>query len=160
VDCIGFPGPVLEGLSGAWDDPPVVIEREVEIARPVAEVFAFVSDPRNDPRWCRKVESVEGSGDRFEVVHRPVPLRPVRRMEMRRMASEPPARIEWSQDDGTDVFRVTYELEPTPAGTRFRQRSEAQIGAVPRFLYPLWRQGIGRDLARQLSDLKKLLESG
>lgn len=137
----------------------MLIEREIEIARPVEDVFAFVSDPRNDPRWCRKVQSVEGSGDRFEVIHKPVPLRPARRMDMRRLDSRPPTRIEWSQDDGTDVFHVTYELEPTASGTRFRQRSDAQIGAVPRFLYGLWRHGIGRDIAGQLRMLKRVLEA-
>ena len=136
----------------------MLIECEVEITRPVEEVFAFIADPRNDPRWCRKVKSVEGAGDRFDVVHKPVPLRPARRMELRVVASEPPHRMETTQDDGTDVFRVSYELEATPAGTRLRQRSEATVGAVPRILFPLWRHGIGRDVARQLRDLKKVLE--
>jgi uncharacterized protein YndB with AHSA1/START domain len=130
----------------------------VEIARPIEDVFAFVADPRNDPRWCRKVKSVTVAGDRYEVVHKPVPLRPARTMEMRRVAADPPTRIEWLQDDGTDVFKVAYELESTATGTRFRQRSEAEVGAVPRFLHPLWRHGISRDLAGQLRDLKRLLE--
>jgi uncharacterized protein YndB with AHSA1/START domain len=136
----------------------VLIEREVEIARPVEDVFAFVSDPRNDPSWCRKVQSVEGEGDRFKVVHKPVPLRPPRQMDLRVVATDPPHRIETTQDDGTDIFHVNYELRPTAAGTLFRQRSEAQIGAVPRILFPLWRHGIARDIARQLRDLKRVLE--
>jgi carbon monoxide dehydrogenase subunit G len=136
----------------------MVIEREIEIARPVEEVFAFVSDPRNDPQWCPKVKSVEGSGDRYEVVHKPVPGRPERRMEMRRMSADPPRRIAWTQEDGHDSFRVTYELEAAGDGTRLRQRSEAEVG-VPRWLHPLWRRGIGRDVKRQLAALKKLLES-
>ena len=146
-------------MDGFWKDPRVQIEREVEIARPVEEVFAFLADPRNDPSWCPKVLSVEGGGDRFQVVHKPVPLRPARTMEMRRIASEPPVRLEWAQDDGTDVFHVTYDLERTPTGTRFRQTSEAQIGAVPRMLYPVWRHGIGRDIARQMRELKRILEN-
>jgi uncharacterized protein YndB with AHSA1/START domain len=39
--------------------PRVEIVRSVEIDRPTADVFAFVADPRNDPRWCPKVRSVE-----------------------------------------------------------------------------------------------------
>jgi carbon monoxide dehydrogenase subunit G len=137
----------------------MVIEREIEIARPLDAVFAFVADPRNDVRWCRKVRSVKRlDDDSYEVVHRPVPLRPARTMEMRRVASDPPRRLEWVEDDGHDVFRVTYELEATGAGTRFRQRSDADVG-VPKPLQPLFRHGIGRDVARQLRDLKRLLES-
>jgi uncharacterized protein YndB with AHSA1/START domain len=138
----------------------MIIEREIEIARPVDEVFEFVSDARNDPRWCPKVRSVEGGPDSYRVLHAPVPLRPARRMEMTRVESDPPHRLVWREDDGTDTFDVTYELEPTAAGTRFRQRSDANVGAVPRFLHPLWRHGIGRDVARQLRELKKVLESG
>jgi uncharacterized protein YndB with AHSA1/START domain len=138
----------------------MLIERQIEIARPVDEVYAFVADARNDVRWCRKVRSVERmADDRYAVVHKPVPLRPAREMEMRRVGADPPRRIEWTEDDGTDVFRVTYELEPTAAGgTLMRQRSDVQVGAVPRPLHPLWRHGIGRDIARQLRDLKALLE--
>ena len=137
----------------------MLIEREIEIARPVDEVYEFVADPRNDPLWCRKVKSVEGSGDEFRVVHRPVPIRPARTLRMRRVSADPPSRIQWHQDDGTDVFEVTYELDSTPGGTRFRQRSDATVGAVPRFLHPLWRHGICRDVARQLRDLKRTLET-
>jgi uncharacterized protein YndB with AHSA1/START domain len=137
----------------------VVIEREIEIERPVEEVFDFVSDARNDPRWCPKVRSVEGGPDRYDVVHAPVPLRPARRMEMTRVEQDPPRRLVFRQEDGHDMFRVTYELEPTASGgTLMRQRSEAELG-VPRLLHPLWRHGIGRDLERQLRDLRHLLES-
>jgi uncharacterized protein YndB with AHSA1/START domain len=144
------------------DYRPMLIEREIEIARPVDEVFAFVSDARNDVQWCRKVRSVERvAEDRYAVVHQPVPLRPARRMEMTLVASDPPRRLEWREDDGTDVFRVTYSLSATGSGgTLMRQTSDASVGAVPRWLHPLWRRGIGRDLQRQLRDLKELLEGG
>src|SRR4051794_10644306 len=127
----------------------MVIEREIEIERPIEAVFAFVSDPLNDVRWCRKVRSVTAAGEeRWDVVHRPVPLRPARRMEMTRVAVEAPTRIELLQDDGTDVFRVEYSLSAVRSGaTRFVQRSDASVGAVPRFLHPLWHHGIGRDVA-------------
>src|SRR3954451_19272069 len=146
-------GPRHGGLAS------VIVERDIEIARPAAEVFAFVADQRNDVRWCPKVRSVERlSDDRYAVVHKPVPLRPARRMELTVVRLDPPRQLELRQDDGTDVFRVTYTLEPTAAGgTRFRQRSDAELG-VPRFLHPLWRRGIGRDLARQLRELKQVLE--
>jgi hypothetical protein len=144
----------------------MVIEREVTIERPIGEVFDFVLDSRNDPRWCPKVKSVElvagdgpGPGARYAVVHKPVPGRPARDLDLRCGAAERPTRIELTQDDGTDSFDVTYELSELGGGTRLVQRSEANIGAVPRFMYPLWRHGIGRDVARQLRELKKLLDA-
>jgi uncharacterized membrane protein len=141
----------------------VRVQREVEIERPIDEVFAFVADARNDPRWCPKVRSVTGGepgqGSTYVVVHKPVPLKRERRMEMRCTRFEPPRLIEWREDDGTDVFEVVYELSENGDGrTRMKQRSDAEIGA-PRLLHPLFRAGIGRDLERQLRELKRLLES-
>ena len=138
--------------------PRLLIEREIVIARPVEAVFAFVADARNDVRWCPKVLSVKGDGDRYEVVHKPVPIMRARPLVMRRVESDPPRRIRWTEEDGTDRFEVTYELEPVGGGTRFVQRSSAELGA-PRFLHPLMRHGIGRDLTRQLRELKRTLES-
>jgi uncharacterized protein YndB with AHSA1/START domain len=144
----------------------VVIEREIEIHRPIQEVFDHVAEPRNDPRWCRKVVSVEqvegtgpGPGSRYAVVHRPVPGRPARNLDHSCLAWDPPRRIEWREDDGTDVFVVEYLLEPTAGGTRFRQRSDAELGSS-RLLRPLYRIGIGRDIAGQLRALKRVLEAG
>jgi hypothetical protein len=62
------------------------------------------------------------------------------------------------EDDGTDVFEVTYSLEALDSGrTRLTQRSVASIGA-PRLLHPVFKAGIGRDVARQLKKLRALLE--
>src|SRR5947209_18484150 len=98
--------------------PRVRIARSVEIDRPIGEVFAFVFDARNDPRWCHKVESVElvGGGEpapgaRYAVVHRPIPGRPTRRMDYECVAAEPPRRVSWREDDGTDRIDVTYLLD-------------------------------------------------
>jgi uncharacterized protein YndB with AHSA1/START domain len=40
------------------------VEESVDIARPPEDVWAYVVDPANDPRWCRKVKSVRRVGDR------------------------------------------------------------------------------------------------
>lgn len=141
------------------------IEREIEIGRPLDEVFAFVSDPCNDPRWCRKVRSVEqvggdgpGPDTRYAVAHKPVPGKPEREMEMICVGFDPPRRLQWREDDGTDVFLVTYQLEAAGADrTRMVQRSDVELGA-PRILHGVYRIGIGRDIAGQLRELTKLLE--
>ena len=60
-------------------------------------------------------------------------------MEMTCVGWEPPSRIEWREDDGTDVFLVTYSLEPLPeGGTRLTQTSDATLGA-PRMLHRIYR---------------------
>jgi uncharacterized protein YndB with AHSA1/START domain len=143
---------------------PIRIERSVRLARPAVEVFDFVADARNDPQWCSKVRSVElvsptaGLDASYAVVHKPVPGRPARKMEMTCTAFERPRSISWRQDDGTDVFLVTYTIEELGDRSRLTQRSEAQLGSS-RLLRPVYRRGIGRDMAKQLDSLKKLLEA-
>jgi len=142
------------------------IVRSVVIDRHIDDVFEYVADPLNDARWCEKVLSVDqvsgdapGPGSRYEVLHKPIPLRPPRRLAHTCVAWDPPERIWWRQDDGVDLFEVTYELEPVWTATRFTQRSYARLGA-PRLLYSVFRAGIGRDIARQLRALKRVLEPG
>jgi uncharacterized protein YndB with AHSA1/START domain len=138
--------------------------RDVVIDRHIEEVFDFVADPLNDPRWCAKVlrvDQVEGDGPgpgaRYDVLHRPIPFRPPRRLVHTCVAWEPPKRIVWHEDDGTDVVDVTYELESVWTATRLTQRDVVRLGA-PRPLHPLLRAGIGRDVTRQLHALKRILE--
>jgi hypothetical protein len=142
----------------------MLIEREIEIGRPIEEVFDFVLDSRNDTQWCPKVQSVElvggegpGRGARYAVVHKPVPGKPPRDLELTCVAADRPRRIELLQEDDVDTFRVTYDLSEADGGTRFVQQSDADVGA-PRLLHPLFKRGIGRDVSRQLRELKKLLE--
>src|SRR3954447_21238741 len=143
----------------------LIIERSIEIARRPEEVFAFVSDPRNDPLWCPKVKSVELAGDaevgadaRYVVIHRPIPFLPPRRMDYSVVEWSAPERIVWREDDGHDVITVEYLIEASETGTHFVQRDEAELGA-PRVLHPLMRIGIGSDIARQLKQLRKRLET-
>jgi hypothetical protein len=142
------------------------ITRSVEISRTIDDVFGYVADPRNDPQWCPKVLSVaqtSGSGPgpsaRYDVVHRPVPVLPSRRMDYVCLGWAPPNRIDWREDDSTDVLNVTYMLDDLGQSTRMTQRSRAEL-AAPRVLHPLMRLGIGHDIARQLKTLKRSLERG
>jgi Polyketide cyclase / dehydrase and lipid transport len=142
------------------------IKCSIEIARPRADVFAFVAEPRNDRLWCPKVESVTpvdaavpGPGSTYLVVHRPIPLRPAREMTYRLVDWDPPSRIDWHEDDGRDRIDVTYLLEHLSEDvTRFTQLDHLQL-AAPRFLHPLTRHGIRRDLRGQLRRLRAHLES-
>ena len=139
----------------------VQVTRSIVTARPREEVFAFVADARNDPLWCPKVISTDvGDADgSYAVLHKPIPGRPAREMTMTRKSQEPPARIEWYEDEGSDWVEVTYTLEDAGGSTRFTQRSVASF-STPRVLDPIMRSGLGRDIAKQLKRLKATLEAG
>ena len=142
------------------------IAAEVVIDVHIDELFEFVADPLNDPRWCPKVLDVQqvegdepGLGAEYSVLHRPIPFRPPRRMRYECVEWDPPKRIVWHEDDGHDVLEVVYRLDPVWTSTRFTQVDTAQLGA-PRLLHPLVKAGIRRDLHRQLRLLKRALERG
>jgi uncharacterized protein YndB with AHSA1/START domain len=144
----------------------VRIEHSVSIARDVADVWAFVADARNDPRWCHKVDSVEQTGGtgpgpdaRYRVLHRPRPGKPPVELSMDVVEFDPPRRLRWREQDPDAVFDVLYELESTGTGTLLRQIDEIEWG-IPRPLRPIGRLMVSRDIRKQLASLRTLLEEG
>jgi uncharacterized protein YndB with AHSA1/START domain len=142
------------------------IERSITVDRPPEQVWDFVADPRNDPRWCRKVDSVEqtegggpGRGARYLARHRPKPLRGPVDLTMEATEFDPPRRLRLREEDGDAVFDVVYELNEEAAGTRLTQIDHIDW-KIPRVLQPIGRAMVGRDLQRQLEALKALLEGG
>lgn len=92
----------------------MIIENQAAIARPAEEVFAFVADPRNDPKWHTDVLEVHrtddgpvGAGSRF-TRHVQIPARGLLRIIAPLMA--PMARKE------ADRFlaNLKRELEDRP----------------------------------------------
>jgi hypothetical protein len=71
---------------------------------------------------------------------------------------DPPRRLLWREEDADGVFNVTYELEPVAAGTRLTQLDDIEW-RIPRLALPIARLMVGRDLRRQLSSLKRILET-
>jgi uncharacterized membrane protein len=54
----------VEGVVGGYGTPNVTEARiAVDVGAPADEVWAFISDPRNLPRWDRHITAVEGVPD-------------------------------------------------------------------------------------------------
>jgi carbon monoxide dehydrogenase subunit G len=135
------------------------IEESIEIARSPDSVWGFVSDPRNDPLWCRKVESVEPAGEgRWEVVHKPVPLRPPIKLTLEHLELRPPESLTLREEDEAAVFDIEYRLERSGRGTRLTQVSTIAWKRLPRVLHGTFARGVRRDVRGQLRALKRVLE--
>jgi uncharacterized protein YndB with AHSA1/START domain len=142
------------------------VEREVEIARSPEEVFAFVADARNDPRWCPKVSSCEqvegdgpGPGARYLARHRPTKLKPTAELRAQVLELDPPRCLRRRDEDDDGVYEVTYLLDPAGAGTRFTQRSDVEW-KLPRVLQLIASRMVPGDLEAQMKALKRELEGG
>lgn len=108
---------------------------EIVVDRHIEDVFAFVADPRHEPRWRSGVLAVEGDepgpGARHEVTHKRR-LRAPRRTTRTCIAWEPPTRIAWRDDDGIET---TIALEPAWTATRIVTAARrADLNALKRAL--------------------------
>lgn len=136
------------------------VEESVEIRRSPEDVWAFVVDRGNDPRWCKKVKSVEAAGERrWSVTHKPVPLRPPMTLAVEQLEADPPKLLILREEDRASVFEVTYRFEADGQGTRFTQSSEFEWKNLPKVLHTTFARGVRRDVQRQLRDLKHVLEA-
>ena len=135
-------------------------ETSITIQRAPEDVFAFLSDPRNDPLWCSRVRSVQALGDgEYRVIHKPLRIQPrPYELRMRLLATEPPQRLRWEETDRDGTLVVDYLLSPAPGGARFTQRTD--LSNLPARTRWIARFTIARHIAQQARALKEHLERG
>lgn len=145
------------------------VVRSIEIARPIDEVFSFVADAGNHPRWRPKIiSSVQltgtgpGPGARYQVTTRPLPGRPPAGGTAECVGWEPPQRVEWRENDGVDDVQLRLVLGDLGDATQVTQYCLLAPATPQRLrpiiLRPMMRQGVGRDIELQMLTLKKVLE--
>jgi uncharacterized protein YndB with AHSA1/START domain len=111
-------------------------EHSVTVERPVEEVFAFLADAENDPRWRSGVLDIErvagdGVGARYrQGVKGPMGRRVSGDFEITEYA--PPRAIGFRATAGPVRPEGRYELEPAAGGTQVRaSRCPASRAALP-----------------------------
>jgi uncharacterized protein YndB with AHSA1/START domain len=143
----------------------MAVVRSIEIARPPEEVFAFLADARNDPRWCASVVACEqqagdgpGPQARYLARHKPTPFHRVMPRSIEVVEYDAPRLLRWRQEDDNGVFHITYEVEAADQGARFTQsdRIEWKVpGPVGRLAERLF---VRRHIGEQMEEVKRLLE--
>lgn len=141
------------------------IERSIEIDRPTTDVFAFISDPGNDPRWCTTVSEshqVEGDGPAqgavYHQVHKPGPAKPTQ-LVVELLEVDEPHHMRMRTTDELAEFEVRYELEELDGGrTRLTQVDDTRFRGAARLLQPVMWFAINSGIKRQFRTLKQLLE--
>lgn len=138
---------------------------------PVKEVFAFIADAENDPRWCPSVKEIErvageepGQGARYRMLHTPGGMKFQATLETK--VYQPDERIEWLMTDKGHELHIIYELEPVDnnTGTRLTQTSNVQTRGFLRLPGVLFKRFIQKDIEKEMNkqfqNLKQLLEKG
>jgi hypothetical protein len=140
------------------------IEGEIMIRRPIEEVFDFVADERNEPRFNPRMLRAEklspgpiGLGSRFraEMTSR---RRPVV-MTIENTGYDRPRRLASTTRLSTMEIRGTLAFDPVAAGTRMRWSWELQPLGLLKLMTPM----VARIGARQeqtiWTSLKRFLEA-
>jgi carbon monoxide dehydrogenase subunit G len=133
----------------------------VDIHRPPDEVFAFVLDFENAPKWNYFVTNVKkqssgpiGIGTVFHQT------RKTDQQDYQITDLKPGRSVDVTTTPGSSPpFTRRFELEPTPFGTRLRDHWQLQTGHHP-LLERLGTRQIRAAVTENLGKLKELLETG
>ena len=136
---------------------------ETRIDRPVAEVFAYATDPDKLPSWQTNTVSARreddgpyGLGSRLREVHR-APGGKELESVVEVVAFEPDRVFALEVKEGTPVH-AQLMFDPAGDGTRMRFRAHGRLTGPSRIIEPL----VGRMLRKQFTEyvatLKAVLE--
>jgi len=138
-------------------------ENTVIIRRPVEEVFAFLADFENVPKWNHAiVETTKSSpgpvgvGTTYHQT-RSVPTRSEERFEV--TAFESPRRLEVQGQIGPFRARIGYLLEPAGSGTRLRNAVDLGSSGPLTLVAPLVTSRVKHAVAANLDALEQLLST-
>ena len=137
----------------------------IEIERPADEVFAFVSEFPNNPRWQRGQRSCRWTSD--------PPLRVGSTYDQharflgrdmvnafRVIELEPGRRITFTSTSGTFPLTINRTVEPlTATRSRFTEHVTGEPGGFFRIAEPLLRPLVKASIKRDFPRLKRLLEA-
>jgi uncharacterized protein YndB with AHSA1/START domain len=142
----------------------VSVEQSMVISRPVRDVFDFVADPLNNPKWRddhistqRTSDSPAGPGATYREI--------VRFVGQQEFASqivdyEPNQRTTIQFISGPLRPRVSYTFEPLAEGTRLISRVDVQPTGLFKLMTPMMSNMIRKQWQRNFVNLRRVLEGG
>jgi uncharacterized protein YndB with AHSA1/START domain len=142
----------------------IAFETDTTIERPVQEVFAYVSDPLNFPRWnsavraVRKTSAGDNGGASTYSMERRLPTgRAVNELEV--VASEPPRTFAIRTTSGPTPFLYRYQLSEETGETLMKLDAEVELPGAASFLPQLARRLVKKGVDDNLATLKQILEA-
>jgi hypothetical protein len=143
----------------------IKVEVSEIIRRPVEEVFAFVTDHRNDVRWQDGLMEVRLTPD--QAVGVGTRIHEVRKFMGQRIESTgvitefvPNRKSSRKTLDGPTEVEGYVAFEPVEGGTRVIQYMEMKSAGFMAVAEPLVSGGLRRAMQKNFGDLKDLLENG
>ena len=142
----------------------IAFQTDVRIARPIDEVFAYVSDPRNFPRWNSAVQvvretSAAGHGlASTYLMERKLPGgRAVN--ELKIVASESPREFGIRATAGPTPFLYRYRFTAENGETVMKLDAQVELPGAAALLPQLARRAVRKGVDDNLATLKHVLEA-
>jgi ligand-binding SRPBCC domain-containing protein len=142
----------------------ISFETSVRIGRPVEEVFAFVSNPLEFPRWNSAVQSVRGtSGETGEVGSTYSMEREIAggRVEngLEIFAREDPGEFGIRTTSGPTPFVYRYRFTSEDSATVLHLAASVELPGIAGALGPLAARGVRRGVDANFATLKQAIEA-
>jgi carbon monoxide dehydrogenase subunit G len=136
----------------------------VTIRRPRREVFSFISDLENVPRWNYAIDETQklssgpvAVGSRYRQV-RSLPSRSEEVLEVTKI--QPDRAFALRGQLGPFSGTLSYELEEIEGGTRLTNTAHLESAGLMKVAAPLAGPRVREAVAANLQSLKELLEAG
>ncbi|MGH9196328.1 MAG: SRPBCC family protein [Acidimicrobiia bacterium] len=142
----------------------ITAEDSSVIERPIEQVFAFLSEPANEPKWHTDVIEASLLAPPMHAnseVRMKFKFMGVREATMEVADYEPNQRIRLETKVG--VMKglkptLTYLVEPASGGTRFTRRLEVKPEGLASLMTPMMKVMVKKNNAQFVMNLKKFLE--
>jgi ligand-binding SRPBCC domain-containing protein len=142
----------------------IAFETDVRIDRPIEEVFAFVSDPLNFPRWNSAVQAVrrtsadENGAASTYLMERELPSgRAANELEV--VASESPREFTIRAIAGPTPFLYCYRFAAEDGETIIQLDAQVELSGAAALLPQLARRAVKNGVDDNLATLKQILEA-
>ena len=136
------------------------IEKSVVINKPIAQVFAYVTDGSNAPKWQGGLEAVEGQAS--SVGSQYTEVRKFMGREMRSVmeltALEPNTRWAAKVVKGPVPYEVSVQFEPSGGGTRLTTRVNGEPTGFFKVAEGMVKGQLEKSIEEDNNRLKKILE--
>jgi len=142
----------------------IAFESAVRIERPLEDVFAYVSDPLNFPRWNSAVQTVRRTsvgadtdvGSTFAMERNLPSGRAVNALEI--VTRERPREFAIRTTSGPTPFVYRYRFSPESDATVLELDAAVELGGAAELLRLLVRRAVQKGVDDNLATLKTILE--
>jgi carbon monoxide dehydrogenase subunit G len=129
----------------------------VDIDRPPEDVYAYLTDVSNLPKWQSGVHSARREGSQIHESRHMLGRELHTTLEIEE--EDPPRVFALRAVNSPVPFSVRHELEPSGGGTRLTVTGEGDAGMLPGFAAGIMARRAEKQFRKDFERLKKLLES-